>query len=140
MVTRQELLGNWTELKGQLQEKWGELTDDDLEHARGNFNQLVGAIHRRTGEAREQIEAFVESAANGSSSVVERVREAAQEYAAQAGETAGEYYRHAADSVADSCQSVQECVRSRPMQSIAMTFGVGIVAGALLGLVLKDRS
>ena len=29
--------GKWTQLKGQAQEKWGELTNDDLDKIEGPF-------------------------------------------------------------------------------------------------------
>jgi uncharacterized protein YjbJ (UPF0337 family) len=41
--------GSWTELKGKVKEKWGQLTDDDLEQAAGRRDQLIGALQRRYG-------------------------------------------------------------------------------------------
>jgi uncharacterized protein YjbJ (UPF0337 family) len=48
--------GRWDELKGRVREKWGVLTDNDLEKARGNLDQLVGLIKERTGATIQEIE------------------------------------------------------------------------------------
>lgn len=52
--------GKWKELKGKAKEKWGELTDDDLEVIKGNKDQLVGLIQNRYGKAKEEAEKEVE--------------------------------------------------------------------------------
>ncbi len=48
--------GNWNIAKGKVKEKWGKLTDDDLDVIRGKRDQLVGALQKRYGYAREQAE------------------------------------------------------------------------------------
>lgn len=55
--------GNWKQMKGQVQSKWGELTDDEIEQAEGDRARLVGLIQERYGvakdEAERQIDAFI---------------------------------------------------------------------------------
>jgi uncharacterized protein YjbJ (UPF0337 family) len=36
--------GNWKQFKGQAKEKWGRLTDDDLDVINGRQDQLEGKI------------------------------------------------------------------------------------------------
>jgi uncharacterized protein YjbJ (UPF0337 family) len=48
--------GNWKELKGKVQAKWGDLTDDQLDKIQGNRNQLAGAIQKNYGIARDEAE------------------------------------------------------------------------------------
>lgn len=48
--------GRWDQLKGRVQQTWGDLTDDDLDVAEGNYDELIGRIKERTGETREMIE------------------------------------------------------------------------------------
>jgi uncharacterized protein YjbJ (UPF0337 family) len=48
--------GDWKQLKGKLQEKWGKLTDDDLDVIAGKAEQLVGKLQERYGLQREQAE------------------------------------------------------------------------------------
>jgi uncharacterized protein YjbJ (UPF0337 family) len=54
--TRMKWEGRWDQLKGKAKQAWGELTDDDLDIAEGNVDELVGRIKERTGETREEIE------------------------------------------------------------------------------------
>jgi uncharacterized protein YjbJ (UPF0337 family) len=46
--------GNWKTLKGKIQERWGKLTNDDLDVIRGKRDQLLGKIQERYGWNREQ--------------------------------------------------------------------------------------
>jgi uncharacterized protein YjbJ (UPF0337 family) len=50
------LKGQWTQLKGKAREKWGKLTNDDLDLIQGRAQQLVGRIQERYGLAREEAE------------------------------------------------------------------------------------
>ena len=36
--------GNWKQVKGQVKEKWGKLTDDDLTTINGKRDQLEGKL------------------------------------------------------------------------------------------------
>jgi len=47
--------GNWKQLKGKVKEKWGRLTDDDLDVIAGHRDQLEGKIQERYGIARDQV-------------------------------------------------------------------------------------
>ena len=51
-----ELKGDWNIAKGKLKQKWAGLTDDDLQYAEGQKDELVGRIQKRTGETREAVE------------------------------------------------------------------------------------
>ena len=54
-----EIKGNWNIAKGKLKQKWGQLTDDDLDYIEGKEDELVGRIQKRTGQTREEVEKFV---------------------------------------------------------------------------------
>jgi uncharacterized protein YjbJ (UPF0337 family) len=45
--------GKWKELKGSVKERWGRLTDNDLDVIDGEHDQLIGKIQQRYGIARE---------------------------------------------------------------------------------------
>jgi uncharacterized protein YjbJ (UPF0337 family) len=55
-MTWDEIKGNWREYKGRLKEKWGELTDDDLDRIEGKRDQLLGVLQNRYGRTRERAE------------------------------------------------------------------------------------
>ena len=59
-MNQQTLSGQWRQVRGKLQEKWGELTDDELDHVEGNVDQLIGLIQQKTGETREKIEHYLD--------------------------------------------------------------------------------
>ena len=46
--------GKWKQLKGQTQEKWGELTNDDLDRIDGNKDQLAGKLREKYGWTKEE--------------------------------------------------------------------------------------
>lgn len=37
--------GQWKQFKGKAKEKWGQLTDDELDQIEGNRDQLVGKVN-----------------------------------------------------------------------------------------------
>jgi len=55
-MNRDQMQGNWKQFKGTIREKWGKLTDDDLDVVNGKTEQLVGKIQERYGIAREAAE------------------------------------------------------------------------------------
>jgi uncharacterized protein YjbJ (UPF0337 family) len=48
--------GKWKEMRGQIKEWWGKLTDDDLEQAAGNAEQIVGLLQQKYGYTRQRAE------------------------------------------------------------------------------------
>jgi uncharacterized protein YjbJ (UPF0337 family) len=54
-----KIKGDWNIIKGRLRQKWASLTDDDLQYAEGQQEELLGRIQKRTGESREAIEKVV---------------------------------------------------------------------------------
>ena len=46
--------GKWKQIRGAVKEKWGKLTDDDLDQIAGKREQFVGKIQQRYGIAREE--------------------------------------------------------------------------------------
>jgi uncharacterized protein YjbJ (UPF0337 family) len=52
--------GNWKQVKGKIKEKWGRLTDDDLDVINGQRDQLEGKIQDRYGLAKDQVQKDVD--------------------------------------------------------------------------------
>jgi uncharacterized protein YjbJ (UPF0337 family) len=48
--------GNWKLVSGKAKEKWGKLTDDDIDVVAGRRDQLAGKIQERYGVAKEEAE------------------------------------------------------------------------------------
>lgn len=51
--------GKWSQLSGKLKEKWGKLTDDDVNQLDGHRAYLVGKLQERYGIAKEKAEVQV---------------------------------------------------------------------------------
>jgi uncharacterized protein YjbJ (UPF0337 family) len=57
--------GNWKQFKGQAKQKWGKLTDDDLDTINGKREELAGRLQERYGyekdRAEQEVDAFTRS-------------------------------------------------------------------------------
>jgi len=138
-INAQELQGQWNKLKGQVKERWGQLTDDDLQIQGGNVDQLVGRIQQRTGETRESIEKFLTDLTSRGASAVAQATETVSNFAQQAGDRLRDRYGDIADQARDRFDQTQDLVRHNPGQSVAAAFGIGVVAGLIVGLALRSR-
>ncbi len=48
------LQGTWKQLRGNVKEAFGKLTDDDLLQADGSADKMLGALQTRYGYSKEQ--------------------------------------------------------------------------------------
>lgn len=48
------LFGKWHELRGQVRQQWGKLTDDDFARLSGKTEELAGVLQQRYGYGRAQ--------------------------------------------------------------------------------------
>jgi uncharacterized protein YjbJ (UPF0337 family) len=63
-MNRDTLAGKWRQLKGEIKQRWGRLTDDDLMVVEGNFDELSGRLEERYGRSREEFEEEIEEFLN----------------------------------------------------------------------------
>ncbi len=48
--------GQWKQMRGRVKERWGDLTDDDIDRIAGRRDQLVGQIQEQYGITRDEAE------------------------------------------------------------------------------------
>jgi uncharacterized protein YjbJ (UPF0337 family) len=60
LVNWEQVEGKWKQYSGKVQEKWGKLTDSDLQVIKGKRDQLVGKIQERYGMAKEEAQKQVD--------------------------------------------------------------------------------
>ena len=137
-MNQQTLNGQWTEIKGKLSEKWGELTDDELQKAKGNADQLVGMIERKTGETRDAINSYLNSIVD-EGGALNKASEAARGYANAATESVQEATHQAMAQAKAGYEQTEQLIKQRPMESLAVCFGVGVITGIVGGLLLRSR-
>lgn len=71
-MNRNEIAGQWKQLKGRAREKWGDLTDDELDRIDGRRERLVGVLQEKYGktekEAGKEADDFFDSLEDASTS------------------------------------------------------------------------
>ena len=139
MTSEQMLEGNWNEIKGQLRQKWGQLTDDDFPQIRGDADQMIGIIQRKTGEAIEAIEAYLQELSGNAASAIGTAAETVRDGVQHAVETVQHTAQQAADQVRAGYDGVERFIRDRPGASLAVCFGAGLLTGLVLALALRPR-
>jgi uncharacterized protein YjbJ (UPF0337 family) len=48
--------GKWKQMRGQVREWWGKLTDDDLDKVAGKYDNFIGVLQEKYGYTRERAE------------------------------------------------------------------------------------
>lgn len=150
-VNEHTMQGNWNQIKGMLKETWGELRDDDLDRIEGNADQLIGMLQEKTGETKADIEKELEQIVARSSNSIANAGEAIRNAASQAADTlnglseesrkqieAG--YIQAKRAVEAGYQQTRDVVKGRPVESLAVVFGVGLVTGVVASFFLRSRN
>jgi len=51
-----QIKGNWKHFKGDIQVRWGKLTDNDVDVIAGRRDHLIGSLQQRYGMTKEQAE------------------------------------------------------------------------------------
>lgn len=56
--------GKWKQMKGSIQEKWGDITDDDFDRINGNRERFAGVLQEKYGktkdEAKKEIDTYLD--------------------------------------------------------------------------------
>ena len=55
-----EVERNWTEYRDRVQDRWDELTRDELDQIGGSYNDLVGKLQEKYGITQQQAERELE--------------------------------------------------------------------------------
>jgi uncharacterized protein YjbJ (UPF0337 family) len=138
MVNQQTLQGNWNQIAGKLRAKWGQLNQDELQHLSGNATELVGYIQRKTGEARDKVESFLDEVTSQGSATMHRATETVSDFASQAAQSAKQGFDHAARYAREGYASAERMVQERPGSTLAVAFGAGVLTGVILGLLIHS--
>lgn len=125
MVTAQTIQGNWNDIAGRLCQRWGQLTGNEWDEAEGRIDQLIGVIQRKTGEARDEIQCYLEEIVESTGG-----RFGGSRFGDHARYTAAQ----ARDSLRTSFGKAEAAVQRHPGRSLAIAFGVGVAAGLLLSI------
>ena len=59
-MTSDILEGKWKQMRGQMRQWWGNLTDDDFDVIAGSRDKLVGKLQERYGYAKAKAESEID--------------------------------------------------------------------------------
>jgi len=59
-MNKEQFKGSWQQFKGEVKKKWGQLTDNDLLEAEGDYDKFLGVVLKRYGEQKEEVERWTE--------------------------------------------------------------------------------
>lgn len=138
-MNAQEIRGHWDQIRGKVKEKWGVLTDDDLQMVSGNIDQLIGRIEQKTGEARGSVERFLDELATPSSRMA-KAKEVAADYAQTAAQQAREGFEQVKEQAREGYERAGKIVRTHPAESMVAVFGLGMITGVVVGLLLRSEA
>lgn len=132
MVTQQQVLGNWRQIVGHVKSRWGELTDDELIQTEGDVEQLVGLIQQKTGESREEVEAYLDHIVDGRD-----IKETARHYMDEASDRLREQSEALSESFQAGYAEAEQMMQRHPLETVAVAFGAGLVGGVIVGLMIR---
>ncbi len=138
MATEQKLKGDWNQVAGKVKEKYGEFTDDELTRVKGSAQHLIGMIQERTGQAREQVEAFVHTLYENAGCQLNNAYEATSECVQSTGQAIQQGYEQVVDSAQAGYNYSTKVIAKRPTESVLVALGVGLITGLAIGMSIAE--
>jgi uncharacterized protein YjbJ (UPF0337 family) len=150
---------SWNQIKGKLQQKFGQLTDDDLNFIEGKGDELLGRLQWKLGMSAAElnnllqelkgevsggaVRAKIDSVKAAAGQVAEELRgkatHAVDELKHVASATAeefkgqaGEAYEQARQKARTLHEEAEDYVRQKPREALFTAVAAGFVAGLLL--------
>lgn len=59
-----QIAGNFKQFTGEIRKRWGDLTDDEIEEAKGNRDILAGKIQAKYGQTKEEVNRQIDEWSN----------------------------------------------------------------------------
>lgn len=144
--------GKWNDVKGQVKERWGRLSDDDLTRVEGKKDRLVGLIQQKYGVAKEKAEDELNDWATKATTLFDKAKEGVQ----QGFQSVREGYENATESVSeaydqgrrylkennikDMAGDVRDLIGKHPLPAVLIGVGIGYMLGRMVSSVSSNRS
>ncbi len=58
-MNKLQFKGEWHELKGKLRQAFADLTDDDVNYAEGQEEELLGHLQKKLGKSQQEISEMI---------------------------------------------------------------------------------
>lgn len=85
-----DIAGNWDQIKGQLKQKYGQLTDEDLTLADGKVDELLGRLEQKLGINKDEITKIISDLVAKVKETVSKGADAVKDAAAKGADAAKE--------------------------------------------------
>ncbi|MCI5083910.1 MAG: CsbD family protein [Saprospiraceae bacterium] len=59
-ATWDKLKGNWNQIKGELKQRYANLTDDDLTYQEGREDEFLGRLQEKIGKSKKEIKDMID--------------------------------------------------------------------------------
>lgn len=161
MITKEQAQGSWKTIVGAVKEKFSQISGDELTGVEGNLDKLIGLIQRKSGQSREWVESFLSDASGTTKGVAQQVGDKTAQFAHQAAETVRDNYEQLSDAAQRGYDQLNDAahrgydqisdvasrgydttvkaVSNRPLESVAIALGCGILTGLVVGLSLVSK-
>jgi uncharacterized protein YjbJ (UPF0337 family) len=60
VLNQDQFKGNWKQFKGELKQKWGQFTDDDLLYIEGSYDKYEGKLQERYGDRKAEVKQWTD--------------------------------------------------------------------------------
>jgi uncharacterized protein YjbJ (UPF0337 family) len=60
MMNEDTFKGKWQQFRGHVKQKWGKLTDNEIDQIQGRSDVLIGKLQEKYGYTREQAQREVD--------------------------------------------------------------------------------
>lgn len=121
----------WEQLRTAIRKQWPSLSADDLSLIDGDSRKLIALVHQKTGADVSDIESRIDTIAEGSTGLLDRVTRSIQATGTQANDAVVE-------PLMQAYQTVEDQVSAYPARAFAIAFGAGMVIGFCTSSVLRD--
>lgn len=139
MTTPNQIEGGWTDLKGKVKQAWQELNDDELREFQGTLRHFVSWIQQKTGQTQADIERRLSDLDQQLRPWLSQMADTARDYLDQAKKAPSETADRLREELHVRHAQAEQAVREKPMTSVAVAFGAGLVAGVVAALVLRSK-
>ena len=139
MVSREQLMGNWNGVVRSIKDKFGDFNKEELARVEGNFDQLVSLVQKKSGQTKEQVSEWISEACETAGTTYNQVANRTAQYVDAAGEVMRENYDRVATEARKGVDYTSHSVSRRPLESMAIAIGAGLIAGVVLGVSMASR-
>ncbi len=130
-MNTEQIRDQWNSVTGRLRDHWSELSDNDFRRVRGNAEQLVGMVQKRTGATRAEVEQLINRVVSDGNRLSSQMGDAASRYASDASEYLHDHYDVLAKRAGDYSHKAVKAVRARPTEALVVAFSLGVIATAI---------